>query len=91
MRADRRTAGLAVLGWTLVVVAFVLLNPFGQTDLLPCMQLVARTASCSAQQDALNQAVWADLTVPSIVAIGAGYLAIVVVVVGVARSRRRSN
>lgn len=83
----RRTLGLAVLGWTLVVVAFVLLNPFGQADLLPCMQLVARTASCSAQQAAINDAVWWDRTLPSILVIAVGYLAIVVV--GIAQARRR--
>ena len=76
-----------MLGWTLVVVAFLLLNPFGQTDVLPCMQLVARTSDCAAQQAAINDAVWAGRTLPTLLAIVAGYAAIGVV--GVARARRR--
>ena len=82
-----KALGAAVLGWSFVVVAFVLLNPFGQSELLPCMQLLARAADCTAGQDAINQAAWANRTLPSIVMIGAGYVAIVVVYLG-ARIRR---
>ena len=82
-----RPVGLALVGWSLVVVLFILLNPFGQSDLLSCMQLVARTAGCTAQQDSINQAFWFDRTLPSILAFAAGYVAIVVV--GVVRARRQ--
>jgi hypothetical protein len=84
-----KVVGVALLGWSAIVVAYVALNPFGQNDLLPCMQLLARTADCTAGQDAINQAVWSDRTLPSILAIAAGYLAIGVV--GVLRARRRPD
>jgi hypothetical protein len=74
-----KVLGAALLGWSAIVVAYVVLNPFGQNELLPCMQLLTRTADCTAGQDAINQAVWSDRTLPSILAITAGYLAIVVV------------
>lgn len=65
-----KALGAAALVWTLVVLGFVLANPFEQADVLACMQFVARTATCTAQQDSVNQAVWLDRTLPSIVAIG---------------------
>jgi hypothetical protein len=83
-----RALGLAVIGWSLVVVAFVLLNPFGQGGTLACMQLLARTADCTALQDSVNQAFWLDRTLPTILAIAAGYVAIVAVRLGRARLRQ---
>lgn len=72
-----KALGAAALVWTLVVLGFVLANPIEQADVLACMQFVARTATCTAQQDSVNQALWLDRTLPSIVAIAAGYIGIV--------------
>jgi hypothetical protein len=74
-----KALGATALVWTLVVLGFVLANPFEQADVLACMQFVARTATCTAQQDSVNQALWLDRTLPSIVAIGAGYIGIGIV------------
>ena len=76
--------------WTVVAVLFLIFDPGYQSVLLGCMRLVGRSATCEAQQQAINQA-WTWLhTVPLILTIAMGYLAIVVTAL-VRRRRRLSS
>jgi hypothetical protein len=77
---------LAILLWSGVVVATVLVVPWSGATVLDCMHLVGRSAACEEQQETINQGWWAVRTLPIVVTIVAGYVAIGIVrLVGLSR------
>jgi hypothetical protein len=76
--------------WSLVPGWFLL---FGGSSglLLDCMHLVGRSVACEAGQESINQASWANHTLPIILGIAAGYIGIVVVRLARIRRRRRAE
>ena len=83
-----RTAAIAVIAWTVLVLGFVLVYPNSNLS-LPCMHLVGRSAACEAEQATVNAAYQTYQTMPALVAIAAGYVAIVAVRIRGSRGSRR--
>jgi hypothetical protein len=73
-----RTFSVAAVAWTFLVLGFVLLYPNDRL-LLSCMHLVGRSAACEADQATVNAAYQTYQTIPSLVAIAAGYVGIAAV------------
>ena len=71
-----RTAVIAAVVWTGLVLGFVLFFPSVSLT-LPCMHLVGRSAACEADQATVNAAYQTYQTIPVLLAIAAGYVAIV--------------
>ena len=71
-----RTAVIAVVAWTVLVLGFVLFFPNDHLT-MPCMHLVGRSAACEADQATVNAAYQTYQTIPVLLAIAAGYVAIV--------------
>jgi hypothetical protein len=69
----------AMVVWSAIVLIWVLLVPASNGGVLGCMHLVGRSVACEAQQDAINQAWWRYQTLPMILALAAGYVAIAIV------------
>ncbi len=74
--------------WTLLTLTFVLFYP-NDYHRLPCMGLVGRSAACEAGQATINAAYQTYQTIPSLVALAAGYVAIVAVRVKASRRSTR--
>jgi hypothetical protein len=70
---------LALVLWSAVVLTWILVVPASNGGLLGCMHLVGRSVACEAEQNAINQSWWDNQTLPTMAAIAAGYVAIVVV------------
>ena len=70
---------LALLLWSAFVSIWIVFVPAAQGGLLGCMHLVGRSAACDSQQEAINQTWWLYQTLPTILAIAAGYVGIVIV------------
>jgi hypothetical protein len=69
---------IALLLWSLVALTWILAIP-GNSTALGCMHQVGRSVACEAQQNAINQVWWDYRTLPTLLTIGGGYIAIVVV------------
>ena len=67
----------AVALWSAVVLVLLFFDPGFQSPLVPCMGLVGHSASCEAAQQTVSDAAWHLHTLPLLLAIAAGYLAIV--------------
>lgn len=78
----------AIAGWSIFVLVLLVFDPgFVQTP--TCMRLVGRSAECQALADAWNDAAWRQHTLPLLVLIAAGYVAILLV--AITGRRRRAN
>ena len=64
--------------WSLVILAWVSSYPAAGHELLGCMRLIGRSPECEARQQAINELWWHYQTLPTLVGIGSGYLAIMV-------------
>ena len=73
-----RTAVIAAVAWTVLVLGFVLFYP-NDHHRLACMSLVGRSAACVADQATINAAYQTYQTTPTLVAFAAGYVAIAAV------------
>jgi hypothetical protein len=71
--------------WSLLSFAWLLFYPSG-SEALGCMRLIERSSGCDSQQQAINELVWQYQALPTLVAIGSGYVAIVVL--RIVRSRQ---
>ncbi len=69
--------GVAIALWTLAALWVVLFDLGDASMLLPCMRLVGRSSACEAAQATVNDAVWLWHTLPLLIAVGAGYVAII--------------
>jgi hypothetical protein len=78
----------ALAGWSIVVLGLLVFEP-GFAQAPSCMRLVGRSAECEALAEAWNRALWWQNTLPLIVVIAAGYLAILLV--ALAGRRRRAT
>lgn len=74
----KRAFLIAVVAWTLLTLAFVLFYP-NDYHRLPCMGLVGRSAACEGDQATINAAYQTYQTIPTLVALAAGYVAIAAV------------
>ena len=79
---------IAAVVWTGLVLGFVLFFPSVSLT-LPCTHLVGRSAACEADQATVNAAYQTYQTIPALIAIGAGYLAIAAVWVRASRGSTR--
>jgi hypothetical protein len=70
---------LALVLWSAVVLTWNLVVSASDGGLLGCMHQVGRSVGCEAQQNAINQLWWDYRTLPTLLTIAAGYVAIVVV------------
>ena len=71
-----RTAVIAAVVWTVLALGFLLFFPSGHMT-VPCMHLVGRSSACEADQATVNAAYQTYQTIPVLLAIAAGYVAIV--------------
>ncbi len=78
----------ALVAWSAIALAWALLVPASNGGVLGCMHLVGRSPACEAQQEAVNHVWWQYQTLPTIVAIAAGYAAIVIVRLRATRSAK---
>ena len=83
-----RTAAIATVAWTLLVLGLVLFYP-NDYHRVPCMGLVGRSAACEADQATVNAAYQTYQTTPALVAIAAGYLGIAAVRIRASRGSKR--
>jgi hypothetical protein len=81
---------IAVLRWSAVALTWILVSP-GNSSALGCMHQVGRSVACEAQQNAINQVWWDYQTLPTLLTIAAGYVAIVVVRLARLRRWRRPH
>jgi hypothetical protein len=73
-----RIVVIAAVAWTVLAIGFVLFVPSGHVT-MPCMHLVGRSAACEADQATVNAAYQTYQTLPSLISIAAGYVAIAAV------------
>ena len=83
-----RTAAIAAVVWTVLAIGYVMFVPNGSVS-LPCMHLVGRSAACEADQATVNAAFRTYQTIPALIAVAAGYVAIAAVRVRASRGSTR--
>lgn len=79
---------IAAVAWTVLTFGFIVFFPNDHLT-LPCMHLVGRSAACEAHQATVNAAYQTYRTIPALIAIAAGYVAIVAVRIRASRGSTR--
>ena len=79
---------VAAVAWTVLIAGFVIFYPSDHVT-LPCMRLVGRTLACERDQATINAAFQTYQTLPVLVAMAAGYVAIAAVLIKASRGSTR--